>query len=249
MQTSVLAEAAADGIRLVISVDTGIRAFAEAAEAQRPRAGPHRHRPPSPRRPEGPPRRLAVINPAQPNCPYPYKYLCGAAVAYKLAQALLEAAAPFTPDPEAFRTRTRTVLIPSFLKLVAIATIADSVPLNRRKPGNRGPGLAALANPFQPGLRALDAGRQNPLGPRTYSNGSGFPHGPPHQRRRPHGYCRRRGRALPHPRPRPRPAELAEKLDTALNRDRRDSEAHALEAIDEELLTRIDATGAYPADV
>ena len=50
MQSSVLGAAASDGIRLVISVDTGIRAVAEAAEARRAGPRPDRHRPPSARR-------------------------------------------------------------------------------------------------------------------------------------------------------------------------------------------------------
>ena len=155
MQNAILAEAAAAGIRLVISVDTGIRAVVEAAEARvlgLDLIVTDHHLP------DGAaalPDCLAVINPAQPGCPYPNKNLCGAAVAYKLAQALLEAAAPFTPNPAAFRERTRRVLVPSFLKLVAIATIADSVPLTGENRVITALGLAALANPVQPGLRAL----------------------------------------------------------------------------------------------
>ena len=42
-----------------------------------------------------------------------------------------------------------------------------------------------------------------------------------------------------------RARELAAKLDS-LNQDRRDSEARALDAIDRQLLTLIDADGAYP---
>ena len=56
---------------------------------------------------------LAVLNPTQPGCPYPNMNLCGAAVAFKLAQALLDAAAPLTVDADAFRARTRGVLLPS----------------------------------------------------------------------------------------------------------------------------------------
>src|SRR5437763_16816659 len=88
MKDDVIERAAAEGVRLVISVDTGIRAFA-AAEAAR-RAGldlivTDHHLP------EGSlPRALAVLNPNQPDCDYPCKALCGAGVAFKLAQALLE---------------------------------------------------------------------------------------------------------------------------------------------------------------
>jgi single-stranded-DNA-specific exonuclease len=155
MQNAILAEAATAGIRLVISVDTGIRAVTEAAEARTLGLDlivTDHHLPDDA---SALPDCLAVINPAQPSCPYPNKYLCGAAVASKLAQALLDAAAPLTSDAAAFRTRTRDVLIPSFLKLVAIATIADSVPLTGENRAIAALGLAALANPVQPGLRAL----------------------------------------------------------------------------------------------
>ena len=154
MQNAILAEAAQAGVRLVISVDTGIRAIAEAVEARSLGLDliVTDHHPP-----DGAviPDAMAVINPSQPGCPYPNKSLCGAAVAYKLSQALLDAAAPHTADAEAFCARTRDVLLPSFLKLVAIATVADSVPLVGENRTIAALGLAALANPVQPGLRAL----------------------------------------------------------------------------------------------
>ena len=75
--------------QLVISVDTGIRAFAAAREARAPGSRPHRYRPSSARSTPREFRALAVLNPNQPGCPYPFKDLCGAAVAFKLAQALL----------------------------------------------------------------------------------------------------------------------------------------------------------------
>jgi hypothetical protein len=63
------------------------------------------------------PAALAILNPNQPGCNYPEKSLCGAAIALKLAQALLE-------RRDAARTREKT--LPSFLKMAAIATIAPS---------------------------------------------------------------------------------------------------------------------------
>ena len=154
MQNAILAEAAQGGVRLVISVDTGIRAIAEAVEARALGLDlivTDHHPPDGAALPDA----LAVINPTQPDCSYPNKSLCGAAVAYKLAQALLDAAAPLTADAAAFRERTRGVLLPSFLKLAAIATIADSVPLVGENRAILALGLAALVNPVQPGLRAL----------------------------------------------------------------------------------------------
>src|ERR1700722_2414471 len=118
LQSSVLEAAYADGVRLVITVDTGMRAFAEAETARKLgldliitdhhllEAG------------DAVPHALAILNPNRPGCCYPEKSLCGAAIALKLAQAVLE-------RRDAVRTREKT--LPSFLKMAAIATIADAV--------------------------------------------------------------------------------------------------------------------------
>src|SRR6185437_13687720 len=147
MQTGVLGDAAAAGVRLVISVDTGIRAFAAAAEAKALGMDlivTDHHLPDDAM---GIPEAVAVINPAQEGCGYPFKSLCGAGVAFKLAHAILAAAA--VSDEE--RAKLRRGLIPSFLKLVAIATIADSVPLEGENRVIAALGLEALRNPVQPG--------------------------------------------------------------------------------------------------
>ncbi len=246
MQNAILGEAAAAGIRLVISVDTGIRAVTEAAEARALALDlivTDHHLP------DGDaalPDCLAVINPVQPGCPYPNKHLCGAAVAYKLAQALLEAAAPLTPDPAAFRARTRSVLVPSFLKLVAIATIADSVPLTGENRAIAALGLAALANPVQPGLRTLMQLAKIPFDRPPTATEVGFRIAP---------RINAAGRMdiaddvveLFLTRNPARARELAVKLDN-LNQERRNSEARALDAIDRELLTLVDTDGLYPPD-
>jgi single-stranded-DNA-specific exonuclease len=150
MQDARIAAAAAEGVRLVVSVDTGIRAFAEAAEAERLGLDlivTDHHLPEG----RGVPQAVAVLNPSQPGCGYPYKELCGAGVAFKLAQALLEDAAP----DEAARQRLRAKTLPSFLKLLAIATIADAVPLTGENRAIAAIGLGELQRPAQPGLRAL----------------------------------------------------------------------------------------------
>jgi single-stranded-DNA-specific exonuclease len=143
--------AAVEGVRLVVSVDTGIRAFAAATAAERVGLDlivTDHHLPDEA---AGVPRALAVLNPNQPGETYPFKDLCGAAVAYKLAQALLEDAAP----DESVRTRLREKTLPSFLKLLTIATIADSVPLTGENRVIAAIGLQQLQAPAQPGLRAL----------------------------------------------------------------------------------------------
>jgi single-stranded-DNA-specific exonuclease len=146
MRDEVLEQAAAAGIGLVISVDTGIRAF-EAAETAR-RLGLDLivtdHHLPEVSSGSNLPHALAVLNPNQPGCGYPCKDLCGAGVAFKVAQALLtNAGAQFER------------LIPSFLKMVAIATIADSVPLTGENRVIAKLGLAGLRRPVNGGLKAL----------------------------------------------------------------------------------------------
>lgn len=151
MRENRIADAAAEGVRLVVSVDTGIRAFAAAEEAARVGLDlivTDHHLPDSA---GGVPQAVAVLNPNQPGCPYPYKELCGAGVAFKLAQALLEGSA--RDEEELRRLRERT--LPSFLKLLAIATVADSVPLTGENRIIAALGLQALRQPAQSGLRTL----------------------------------------------------------------------------------------------
>jgi single-stranded-DNA-specific exonuclease len=246
MQSSVLADAAGAGIRLVISVDTGIRAVKEAVEARRLGLDlivTDHH---LPGEAADMPDALAVINPNQPGCGYPNKNLCGAAVSFKLAQALLMAAAAETGDAEAWRGRVSTVLLPSFLKLVAIATVADSVPLTGENRTIAALGLAALKNPVQRGLRALMQLAKIPLDRAPSAGEVGFRIAP---------RINAAGRMdiasdvveLFLTRDRGRAQSLAEKLD-GLNTARRDSEARALDAIDEELGTLLDGDGAYPPE-
>ncbi len=246
MQASVLGLAANSGVRLVISVDTGIRAFAAADEARALSLDliiTDHHLPDEI---GGIPAALAVINPNQPACPYPNKFLCGAAVAFKLAHALLLAVAPETPDPAAFNTRTQTILLPSFLKLVAIATIADSVPLTGENRTLAALGLAALANPVQPGLRALMQLAKIPLDRAPTATEVGFRLAP---RINAAGRMDIAGDVVELflTRDPARANELAVKLD-GLNQTRRDTEARALDAIDAHLLTLLDPNGVYPPD-
>jgi single-stranded-DNA-specific exonuclease len=153
LQSSVLEAAYAEGVRLVVTVDTGMRAFAEAETARRlgldliitdhhlPKAG------------DAIPDALAILNPNQSGCAYPEKSLCGAALALKLAQALLERCDRVRRDPE----RLREKILPSFLKMAAIATIADAVPLRGENRTIAALGLRELRRPAGMGLRALFA--------------------------------------------------------------------------------------------
>jgi single-stranded-DNA-specific exonuclease len=146
IKDDVIERAATGGIKVVISVDTGFRAF-QAAETAR-RIGidlivtdhhlPEAH--------EGVPRAWAVLNPNQQGCDYPCKELCGAGVAFKIAQALF---AKFKDQVD------QEKLIPSFLKMVAIATIADAVPLVGENRTIARLGLEGLRRPVNGGLQAL----------------------------------------------------------------------------------------------
>ena len=148
LQSSVLEAAYADGVRLVITVDTGMRAFAEAETARRIGLDliiTDHH---LPKADDSVPAALAILNPNQPGCGYPEKSLCGAAIALKLAEALLKRRDPI---------RTREKILPSFLKMAAIATIADAVPLRGENRVIAALGLRELRRPVGAGLRALFA--------------------------------------------------------------------------------------------
>jgi single-stranded-DNA-specific exonuclease len=153
MQSSVLEAAHAEGIRVVVTVDTGMRAFAEAETARRLGLDlivtdhhlPDAH--------DALPAALAILNPNQQGCTYPEKSLCGAAIALKLAQALLERRESERREPPRAREKT----LPSFLKMAAIATIADAVPLRGENRTIAAIGLRELRRPMGAGLRALFA--------------------------------------------------------------------------------------------
>jgi single-stranded-DNA-specific exonuclease len=145
MRDDVIERAAGAGIRLITSVDMGIRAFAPAETARKLGVDlivTDHHLP----GPQGIPSALAVINPNQPDCAYPCKALCGAGVAFKVAQALIERRLP---------ENDRGRLLMSFMKVVAIATIADAVPLTGENRVFAKLGLEGLRSPVNPGLKAL----------------------------------------------------------------------------------------------
>jgi single-stranded-DNA-specific exonuclease len=145
LRGDVIERAAAAGTSLIISVDTGTRAFAAAETAKRLGVDlivTDHHLP----GPDGMPPALAVLNPNQPGCEYPCKSICGAGVAFKLAQGLME---------RRLVGRDQTKLLMSFMKIVAIATIADSVPLVDENRVFAKLGLEQLRSAVNPGLKAL----------------------------------------------------------------------------------------------
>jgi single-stranded-DNA-specific exonuclease len=127
--------AATEGVGLILTVDCGITAVAEVARARELGVDvivTDHHRP----------------GEALPDCPvvstrpsdYPFPELAGTGVVHKLAEALLGSGHP---------------AIQRQLDLVALATIADVVPLLDENRALASAGLRALARTARPGLRAL----------------------------------------------------------------------------------------------
>jgi single-stranded-DNA-specific exonuclease len=132
------------GVRLVVTVDCGIRAVREVDQARRGlefvitdhhSVGPEL------------PFASAVVNPKRSDSQYPFKDLAGVGVAFKLAQALIE---------EAKRIRMPVHIEErALLDLVAVGTVADLVPLlgENRNLVNRG--LEVINEARREGIRAL----------------------------------------------------------------------------------------------
>jgi single-stranded-DNA-specific exonuclease len=131
----------AEGARLVISVDCGIRAVEAAGRARALGIDlivTDHHEPEA----ELPPA-LAVINPKRHDCAYPDKNLAGVGVALKVVQALCQQTG-------------RTAWLPAFVKVAAIGTLADVVPLSGENRIIAKLGLELLSKgPHKVGLRAL----------------------------------------------------------------------------------------------
>lgn len=89
---------------------------------------------------------VAVVDPKRADCNYPNKNLCGTGVAYKLAQALLV---------KGNFANIRTGQEKSLLDLVALATVADMVPIVGENRAFVHFGLIILAMNRRPGLAAL----------------------------------------------------------------------------------------------
>jgi single-stranded-DNA-specific exonuclease len=141
LQPAALDRLHAEGVRVVVSVDCGIRA---ADAARRARALgldliiTDHHEPDSEL-----PQCCAVVNPKRHDCTYPDKHLAGVGVALKLVHALCQ------------RTG-HTNWLPAFVKIAAIGTLADVVPLVGENRVIAKLGLQMLSKgPHKVGLRAL----------------------------------------------------------------------------------------------
>jgi single-stranded-DNA-specific exonuclease len=152
---------AARGTKLLVTVDCAITAVEEVAEARMLGMDVVVSDHHAPRADGGLP--LApIVHPLL--CGYPCPELCATAVAYKLAQALLMAAArgeaaARSEGVQALGARAREMLarrtLEQDLDLVALATIADVVELLGENRTLVRRGLRALASTAKPGLRAL----------------------------------------------------------------------------------------------
>ncbi|MEZ5099797.1 MAG: single-stranded-DNA-specific exonuclease RecJ [Thermoleophilia bacterium] len=124
---------AAEGVGLLLAVDCGVTAVEEIARARELGMDVvvcDHHRPGG----ELPDAALVVTRPSD----YPFPELCGTGVVWKLVQALLGERAPV-----------------ELLELVALATIADVVPLLDENRSLVSAGLRRLARTRRPGLLAL----------------------------------------------------------------------------------------------
>jgi single-stranded-DNA-specific exonuclease len=131
----------ADGVQLVISVDCGIRGVEAALHAKALGLDliiTDHHEPDTDL-----PQAFAIVNPKRHDCGYPDKNLAGVGVALKLVQALC-------------LRRGRTNWLPAFVKIAAIGTLADVVPLVGENRIIAKLGLGMLSRgPHKIGLRSL----------------------------------------------------------------------------------------------
>jgi single-stranded-DNA-specific exonuclease len=129
-----------DGVRLVITVDCGVRSIVEAAFAQSIALDLiiSDHHTPTEQLPEA----IAVINPRQSACSYPFKELAGVGLAFKIAQALLN-------------EHSTTLTEDDLLDLVALGTVADLAPLLDENRTLVTRGLQRIKSTQRVGLRAL----------------------------------------------------------------------------------------------
>lgn len=142
LQAATVEKLHAAGAQLIVSVDCGIRSIAAAARARELGLDliiTDHHEPD-----DALPLALAVVNPKRTDCAYPDKHLAGAGVALKMVQALFKASGRGAET------------LPHFVKVAAIGTLADVVPLVGENRVIASCGLQGLsAGPHGAGLAAL----------------------------------------------------------------------------------------------
>lgn len=133
----------ADGVKLVISVDCGIRSPAEADHAKAIGLDliiTDHHEPAGDL-----PQALAIINPKQEGDQYPEKYLAGVGIAFKIVEALHKT------------LQTADLQLASYLDLVALGTVADLAPLTGENRHLVRGGLRQMRQSARQGLISLAA--------------------------------------------------------------------------------------------
>ena len=151
-----------EGVRVVITVDCGVRSLDEVAFGTRlglDMIVTDHHAPT-----DTLPTAFAVINPKQPECRYPTKELSGVGVAFKLAQALLRVNARVPLKHQS------PISEEALLDLVALGTVADLVPLTNENRALVKRGIARLRQSERPGIQALM--RHAALKPETLDAGN-----------------------------------------------------------------------------
>ena len=143
LNNDALTELAEQGVKVVLTVDCGIRSVNEVIHGNSlgldmiitDHHSVGAELPPA----------LAVINPKQADCNYPFKELAGVGLAYKLVQAMLQTD---IPNPQGIKAE-------DFLDLVALGTVADLAPLHGENRALAAHGLRKLNQSLRPGLSAL----------------------------------------------------------------------------------------------
>jgi len=151
LNTAAIEQLAAEGAKVIISVDCGVTAVEPARAAKQ--AGvdliiTDHHNVPA--EAASLPDAFAVIHPRRPGSSYPYGELSGAGVAYKLAWRLASmhcGAAKVSPPLRA--------LLLEMLAFASLGAIADVVPLTGENRVLTSFGLGRVKNSTNPGLRAL----------------------------------------------------------------------------------------------
>ncbi|MBR6782464.1 MAG: single-stranded-DNA-specific exonuclease RecJ [Clostridia bacterium] len=147
MSVAAVDQLAADGVSLIITVDTGITAHTEIAHAAALGVDTvvtdhhecHAELPVC----------TAVVNPHRPDCPYPFKELAGVGVVFKLICACEAVRLGLSPADALEQVGSRLI------DLVAIGTVADVMPLTDENRYIVARGLSMLEHTQRPGLSAL----------------------------------------------------------------------------------------------
>ena len=142
LSTDAVSHLAAQGATLLVTVDTGVTAFAEVAAAQDMGVDviiTDHHL-----APQGAPDAYAIIDPRLPDSTYPFPHLTGAGLAYKLCKALLQS---FSSSAEE--------QLGTLLSLAAMGTVADVAPLLDENRSIVRRGLEELARSSSTGLQAM----------------------------------------------------------------------------------------------